>query len=120
MIGGDVLKTILSQGEEQFGKVVAQLVSNPAFMNAVQSAVSRAMAAKGVVDAAMANALQGAHVPTSADMQKLNDRLDELERIFEGLADKVDRIATAAAKPAEAPKPAAPVEASKPAEPPAS
>jgi len=99
MIGGDVLKTLLSQGEEQFGKVAAQLVSNPAFVNAVQTAVTRAVAAKGFLDSALANALQGAHVPTTADMQKLNDRLDELERIFEGLVEKVDRIAAAAEKP---------------------
>lgn len=88
-----LLKKMLTQGEEQLGKLAAQLVSNPTFVGALQGAVTKALEAKGFLDQRLAGALQSMHVPTTQDMQKLNDRLDELERIFEGLSQKVDAIA---------------------------
>jgi polyhydroxyalkanoate synthesis regulator phasin len=89
-----LLKKLLSQSEDQLGKLAAQLVGNPAFVSALQKAVSSAIEAKGFLDRQVGGALQSMQVPTTQDMQKLNDRLDELERIFEGLSAKVDVIAT--------------------------
>jgi hypothetical protein len=95
MMGSNsLLKKVLSTGEEQFGKVASQLLSNESFVSSLQAAVTRAIEAKGVVDRQVSSALGAMHVPTSNDMQKLNDRLDEIERIFEELARKVDGIAT--------------------------
>jgi polyhydroxyalkanoate synthesis regulator phasin len=54
--------------------------------------VTKALEAKGVFDRQIASTLAAMHVPTRPDVQKLNDRLDELERIFEGLSTKVDAI----------------------------
>lgn len=94
MIGdGDILKKILSSGEEQFSKIAADLVGNEKFMAALQTAATKTLEAKGVMDKQFAAALAAMHVPTAADVQKLNERLDEVERIFEGLIAKVDAIA---------------------------
>lgn len=89
-----LLKKVLAQSEEQLGKLAAQLVGNPAFVTALQKAVTGVLEAKGFVDKQLGGALQSMQVPTTQDMQKLNDRLDELERIFDGLSSKVDAIAT--------------------------
>ncbi len=89
-----LFQRMIATGEEQFAKIAGQLVSNEQFLSNVQAAVTRAIEAKGLVDRQITAALQATHVPTTQDLQKLNDRLDELERIFEGLVQKVDVIAT--------------------------
>ncbi len=86
-------KRMISSGEEQFGKVVSQLIANESFLSAIQGAVTRTLEAKGAFDRQVSGALQAMHVPSTQDVQKINDRLDELERIFEGLSRKVDAIA---------------------------
>ena len=86
-------KKMLATGEEQFGKLASHLISNERFISALQGAVTKALSAKGALDKQLVGALQSLHVPTTQDLTKLNDRLDELERIFEGLAQKVDAIA---------------------------
>jgi polyhydroxyalkanoate synthesis regulator phasin len=88
-----MFKKMLQTGEEQFGKLASQLVANEKFIASLQGAVTRALEAKGILDRQVTTALSAMHVPTTQDMQKLNDRLDELERIFEGLSSKVDAIA---------------------------
>lgn len=94
MLGdGTMFKKVLATGEEQFSRIAAQLISNEKFLATIQGAVTRALEAKGVFDRQVAGALTAMHVPTRPDVQKLNDRLDELERIFEGLSVKVDAIA---------------------------
>lgn len=90
-----VFKRLISTGEEQIGRFASQLVSNERFMSSVQTAVTSALSAKGVLDQKVTNAIQALKVPTTADVKKVNDRLDELERIFEGLSDTVDGIAEA-------------------------
>ena len=88
-----IFKRMMTTGEEQIGRLASQLIGNERFMAAVQTAVTRALSAKGMLDQQVAGAMQAMHVPTTNDVKKVNDRLDELERIFEGLAHKVDGIA---------------------------
>ena len=92
MADNAVFKKILATGEEQFGKIAAQLVSNEKFVASLQVAVTRALEAKGSFDRQVSSTLAAMHVPTTHDVAKLNDRLEELERIFEGLSTKVDSI----------------------------
>ena len=87
-------KQLLEMGEEQVTKLATTLMANEKFMSGVQSAATRALEAKGALDRQLAAALHALQVPTHEDLQKLNDRLDELERIFEGLAQKLDAMAT--------------------------
>lgn len=94
MADESLLKKLLATGEEQAGRLVNQLLANERFVSGVQTTVAAALQAKGVLDKQLASTLEAMHVPTRDDVRKLNERLDELERIFEGLADKVDRIAS--------------------------
>lgn len=93
MSDDSILKKLLASGEEQIGRIAGQLMSNEKFIAGVQSAVTSAIEAKGVLDKQLQNAVAAMHVPSAQDIGKLNERLDELERIFEGLVAKVDAIA---------------------------
>ena len=95
-------KQLLEMGEEQVSKLAGNLMANEKFMAGVQSAAAKALEAKGVLDRQLAAALNALQVPTHDDLQRLNDRLDELERIFEGLAQKLDTMT--AQPPASPPK----------------
>lgn len=97
MTDNPIFKRLISTGEEQIGRLAAQLVSNERFMASVQTALTSALSAKGLLDQQVSNAMQAMKVPTLADVKKVNDRLDELERIFEGLSETVDGIAEALA-----------------------
>lgn len=88
-----LFRRMMTTGEEQLGRFTTQLLGNEKFLSTVQTAVTKALGAKGLLDQQVAGALQAMHVPTTQDMRKLNDRLDELERIFEGLVTRVDAIA---------------------------
>lgn len=88
-----MFKKMMASGEEQLGRIAKELIGNEKFVQTLQGAVTTAIEAKGLLDRQVANTLAQLHVPTTQDMQKLNERLDELERIFEGLAQKVDDIA---------------------------
>ena len=87
-------KQLLEMGEEQVGKLAGQLLANEAFMSGVQTAVAKALEAKGVVDRQLALGLRALQVPTRDELQRLNERLDEIERIFEGLTRKVEAMGT--------------------------
>jgi polyhydroxyalkanoate synthesis regulator phasin len=93
-VSSELLKRMLSSGEEQIGKLASALMGNEKFVSAMQGAVARTLEAKGLLDRQTVSALNAMHVPTRQDMTKLNDRLDELERIFEELSRKVDGIAS--------------------------
>lgn len=88
-----MLKKMIATGEEQLGRIASMVIGNPRFVQTLQVAVSRAIDAKGLLDRQVASTLSTLHVPSTQDMNKLNDRLDELERIFESVVEKVDAIA---------------------------
>jgi hypothetical protein len=89
----DLFRKMLDTGEEQFGKIASALLRNEQFVSTLHTAVGRALDAKGLVDRQVSSTLSAMHVPSRQDLQKLNDRLEEIERIFEELSRKVDGIA---------------------------
>ncbi len=91
----NLLQTLLAGGEARMAQLATELVGNEKLLATLQAAVTRALALKGAVDARVATTLDALHAPTSRDMRRLQDRLDELERLFEGLTTKVDALRTA-------------------------
>jgi len=89
-----VFKKMLETGEEQFGRLVSQIVGNEKFVAALQAAVAKALEAKGLLDRRIGAAISAMGMPTTQDIRKLDDRLGELERIFEGMQQKLDGIAS--------------------------
>jgi polyhydroxyalkanoate synthesis regulator phasin len=98
-----VLKKMIETGEERVGKIATQLLSNEVLMGALQKTVSAAMEAKGLVERNVQSVLSTMNIPSAADVQRLQGKIDELERVFEALSAKIaelqKREAAAAAPP---------------------
>src|SRR2546430_15998704 len=88
-----VLKKMIATGEEHVGKLASQLLSNEAFMAALQKTVNAAIEAKGIALRNVQIALAGLNVPTAEDVKKREGKIEELERLFEGLAAKITELA---------------------------
>jgi uncharacterized Ntn-hydrolase superfamily protein len=88
-----VLKKMIATGEEQVGKIASQLLSNEAFMAALQKTVNAAIEAKGIAMRNVQTALASLNVPTAEDVKKLEGKIEDLERVFETLSARITELA---------------------------
>lgn len=88
-----VMKKLVETGEERVGKLAQQLLSNEKFVAAVQGLVSRSLAAKGTLDSALRSALSAMNLPSSADVESLRAKVDDLERLLSSVESKLDALA---------------------------
>src|SRR5205085_3651031 len=88
-----VLKKMIATGEEQVGKIASQLLSNEAFMAALQRTVNAAIEAKGMAMRNVQMALASLNVPTAEDVKKLEGKIEDLERVFETLSGRITELA---------------------------
>ena len=100
-----VLKKMIATGEERVGKIATHLLSNERLMGALQKTVSAALEAKGLIERNVQNVLSTMNIPTAGDVQRLQGKIDELERVFEGLSEKIAELQRRETKPAEPPPP---------------
>ncbi len=96
-----VVSQLVKQGEERLAKLATQLLSNESFVQVVQNAAQRALLAKGFLDRSVKLALAAANLPSTADIRALNERLDDLERMFAQLEERIDEALDAADEAAE-------------------
>jgi polyhydroxyalkanoate synthesis regulator phasin len=87
-----VMKKLVATGEERVGKIAQQLLSNEKFVGAVQSIVSRTLAAKGTLDKSLRTALSAMNLPSTGDLEILREKVDELERLLSSVEGKVDQL----------------------------
>jgi polyhydroxyalkanoate synthesis regulator phasin len=87
-----VMKKLVATGEERVGKLVQQLMSNEKFVVGIQTIVSRALSAKGTLDKSIRTALSAMNLPSTADLETLREKLDELEKLLGQMEEKVDRL----------------------------
>lgn len=87
-----VFKKMIETGEERMSKLASQLLSNEMFMGALQKAVTAAMEARGTVERAAQTALSAMNIPTAGDVKKLEGKIEELEKVFEGLSSKISEL----------------------------
>jgi hypothetical protein len=87
-----VFKKMIETGEERMSKIAAQLLGNETFMGALQKAVTAAMEARGSVERAAQTALSAMNIPTAGDVKKLEGKIEELEKVFEGLSTKIAEL----------------------------
>jgi hypothetical protein len=85
-------------GEERLGKIAQQLLSNEKFVAMVQGLVSRSLAAKGTLDAALRTALSAMNLPSTADVELLRAKVDDLEKLLASVESKVDTLVSAKKK----------------------
>ena len=90
-----VVKKLVETGEERIGKIAQQLLSNERFVTAIQTIVSRTLAAKGTLDKSLRGALAAMNLPSTADVEVLRSKVDELERLLSSIESKFDSIASA-------------------------
>jgi polyhydroxyalkanoate synthesis regulator phasin len=87
-----VMKRLVATGEERIGKLVQQLMSNEKFVTGIQTIVSRALSAKGTLDRSIRTALSAMNLPSTADLETLREKIDELETLLAKLEGKVDQL----------------------------
>jgi hypothetical protein len=86
------VKTILGLGEEKMGEVVSQLLKNESFVAAVQSAITGSLGAKRKVDKGVTTLLGLANVPTLEDVDKIRDKMNELEEAIAEIGERLKML----------------------------
>jgi len=94
-----MVKRLVQTGEERVGKLASTLLSNENFVAAVQSLVSKSLAAKGTVDKSLRSALAAMNLPSSADVESLRSKVEELDRLLTSVEKKVDALLAARKTP---------------------
>lgn len=92
------VRTILGLGEERMGEVVNQLLANEVFVQAMQRAISGSIGAKRNLDKGVSTLLSLVNVPTLDDVDRVKEKLDELEETIGEIATRVERLSRKSAK----------------------
>lgn len=87
-----VMKKLVETGEERIGKIAQQLLSNEKFVMAVQALVSKSLAAKGNLDKSLRSALAAMNLPSTADVEVLRSKVDDLERLLSSVEGKLETL----------------------------
>jgi hypothetical protein len=87
-----MFKKMIATGEEQMSKIASQLLGNEKFMGALQKTVSAALDVKATAERAAQTALSAMNVPTATDVKKLEGKIEELEKVFESLSQKIAEL----------------------------
>ncbi len=85
-----LLKKALQAGEEQVGKALGTLLASDGLSGGLRALAAGATQAKETLEKGVAQALHAANLPSKDDVAALRRRLDELESMLDGLAEKVD------------------------------
>ena len=88
-----VMKRLVETGEERIGKIAQQLLSNEKFVATLQNLVTRSLAAKGTLDKSLRSALAAMNLPSTADLDLLRGKVEDLERLLGSIEGKVDALA---------------------------
>ncbi len=87
-----LFKKMIETGEDRVSKLASSLLSNEKVMGAIQKTVSAALEAKGLAERSVRNALSTMNIPTAGDVKKLESKIDELEKVFETLTEKIGAL----------------------------
>lgn len=88
-----MLKKMIATGEERMSKIAMQLLSNEKLMGVLQKSISSAMEAKATVEKNTQALLSSLNIPTASDVKKLEGKIEDLERVFEGLSSRITELA---------------------------
>ena len=91
ILGNPLVRKALQAGEERVGKVVGKLLANEGVAAGVQSLLTGAVQARASLERGVAQALHAANLPSRDDVDTLRRKLDELEAMLDGLAERVDQ-----------------------------
>lgn len=91
-LGQISMRKMVEAGEAGIGRLAGQLLSNERFVAAVGAVVSKTLAAKGTLDKSLRAALSTMNLPTTADVEAVDRKLDEIERLLAELEARLSRI----------------------------
>ena len=91
MLRNPLLKRAMQAGEERVGRVVGKLLASDEITTGLQRLVGSALQAKETFDRGVKQALHAANLPSQDDVASLKRKLEELESMIDGLAERVDR-----------------------------
>jgi hypothetical protein len=86
-----LVRKALAEGEEQVGRIVGKLLSSEGVANGLQSLLSGAVQARQTLEKGVSQALHAVNLPSRDDVAALRRKLEELEAMIDGLAERVDR-----------------------------
>ena len=86
-----LLRRALEAGEEQVGKVVGKLLANDGLASGLQTLLSGAAHARETLEKGVSQALHAVNLPSKDDVAGLRKKLEELEAMIDGLAERVER-----------------------------
>lgn len=89
-----VMKKLVETGEERVGKIAQQLLSNEKFVAAIQTIVSRSLQAKGTLDKSLRSALSAMNLPSTADVELLRGKVEDLEKMLSSIEGKVEQLSS--------------------------
>lgn len=99
-----VVRKFVEAGEAQVGRLANQLLSNERFVQAIQQIVATTLSARGTIDKSLRSALATMNLPSTADVDELRRRLDDIDRTVTELDGKLGRLEEALATRAPAAK----------------
>jgi hypothetical protein len=85
------LRRALAAGEEQVGRVVGKLLASESFTAGMSTIVSGALQARRTALSGLRQAMSAARFPSQDDVEAIRQRLDELEAMIDGMAERVRR-----------------------------
>ncbi len=91
-----VLDQLKARGEELFGRVSSELMANPNFMKALETAWK----GKARLDEAVGEALKRMNIPTRTEFKRAVKRIDDLERQLAELKARTAEAGPSAARAA--------------------
>ena len=91
VLGNPLVKRAVTAGEEQMGRAVGRLLGDARVTDGVRTLVSSADHARETLERGVRQALHAANLPSADDVGALKKRLDDIEAMLDGLADKVAR-----------------------------
>jgi hypothetical protein len=91
VLGNPLVRRAISAGEEQVGRAVGRLLGDERVTGGLQTLVSSAAQARATLERGVRQALHAANLPSADDVDALKKRLDDIEAMIDGLADRVSR-----------------------------
>jgi hypothetical protein len=90
ILGSPLIRKALQAGEERVGKIVGKVLANEGVVTGVQTLITGAIQARATLERGVSQALHAANLPSRDDLDALRKKLDEVEAMLDGLAEKVD------------------------------
>jgi hypothetical protein len=85
------LRRALAAGEEQVGRVMGRLLASESFAAGMSTLVQGALRARQTALGGIRQALHAARLPSQEDVEAVRRRLDELESMIDGMAERIRR-----------------------------